>query len=789
MPDFGDFLTSVAWGAAFGALALAAPVKFFTRVKTLAPARYANRLFVLGVLAFGGTFAFLDLGKFDAFNVYGIDFALFDQVVWNSARGRLFENSVVWDAPILLGQRFSPILLSIVPLYAVWSNPRVLILAPAISVAITAIPIYWFARKEIGRWLALVVALAFLLLPGVQFIALGHFIEVLFAMPLLGFAGLFLLRRRDAPMLVCLALALLCKEEMAFVAAGFGLYIFFAQRRFIFGATLTAACLAWVVFLLQVVIPSFAVVRGYYYFGGSESYGSGLYGYLGSGLAEIIVNAITRPNLVLEHLIVPSKMDAALYSLAPLGLPALLGGQVAALVLPTLGYTLLSDRVLQYVLGSYHYAPVFPLVTLGAVVGVKRVLIFAARFENRARIAAAVGAFIIASSVGIYYLRAPGPLAKNFDPARYAPTEHTRLGVALAQTIPPEAVVLAQSELVSHLAQRRDVYIMPGYPCLSGVDYLFGDTRQKWYEYREAEWKHVLASGFFETVFEQDGFILKKRAPPAPLEKTANVRVNNAMTFIGYSIPLTETLRGGQTLRIVSAWRAEQNILQRYTAQFSVADARGHVWSGREEEPCRGVLRTDRWKPGETIYFDMELTLPPTMPRGDYQLTVAWNGKHADALARAAHAPAEIKIAMIRVEKNKSSFTASQLNIPQPLFVDMREMRFMGFVPPRARIAPGEILQVGLYWRAREKPRGDYVVAVQLRDSAGRVAFEHSARPAADTYPTTQWDAGEVLLDWHDFLLPGDLARGDYHIFVLLRDAASRAVMGETAISKIQVLE
>jgi hypothetical protein len=110
-------------------------------------------------------------------------------------------------------------------------------------------------------------------------------------------------------------------------------------------------------------------------------------------------------------------------------------------------------------------------------------------------------------------------------------------------------------------------------------------------------------------------------------------------------------------------------------------------------------------------------------------------------------------------------------------------------VPPRQTITPGELLQVGLYRRARAKPRGDYVVAVQLRDANGRVAFEDASRPAKNTYPTTQWDSGEVLLDWHDFNLPRDLALGTYQIEVVLRDGASGASLGETAVATLSVVD
>jgi len=110
-------------------------------------------------------------------------------------------------------------------------------------------------------------------------------------------------------------------------------------------------------------------------------------------------------------------------------------------------------------------------------------------------------------------------------------------------------------------------------------------------------------------------------------------------------------------------------------------------------------------------------------------------------------------------------------------------------LPRLQETIPAELLQVGVYWRAREKPRGDYVVAVQLRDANGRVAFEQISRPANGTYPTTEWDAGEVLLDWHDFDLPRDLAIGSYQIFAVLRDAATGIRVGETLISTISVVK
>ncbi len=262
-------------------------------------------------------YALLDLGKFQAFKVYGVDFALFDQVIWNTLRGRLFENTVFADAPILLAQRFSPILFASVPLYAFFSDPRILVVIPAAAVTLAAFPLYWFARRRIGRALALAIAFAFLTAPGLQYIALDQFKEIMLAIPFLMFATTFLLLRKYLPFLGALVLALLCKEEVGLIAAAFGAYIFFVHRRYVLGGALGAFGLAWVFFLIQVVIPYFQGSSTYFYFGGSATYGSEIYNYLGGSLPEMIVTVVRRPDIVMQNVLTVEKADAAIKVLLP----------------------------------------------------------------------------------------------------------------------------------------------------------------------------------------------------------------------------------------------------------------------------------------------------------------------------------------------------------------------------------------------------------------------------------------------------------------------------------------
>ena len=694
--------------------------------------------------------ASLAIGKFEAFNLYGTDFALFDQVIWNTLHGRLLENTIIVDAPMLLAQRFSPILFAFVPLYALVSSSRILVLTPTVAIGIAALPLYWFARQRLGRPLALVIVLLFWTMPGLQPIVLGNFKEIILTIPFL------------------------------MIVAGFGLCIFLVQRRYALGSALTVFGMVWTVVLIQVVIPYFHGGASYYYFGVGQYSASGLYEYLGTSVPEIVMTLVTRPAFVLAHVLTPEKIDTLAKIFLPYAALGILGAEHLLLTLPTLGYTLLSERYGQYIFGSEHYAPVYVFLVVAVVVGAERLLKFlpSAR-RDVARVA--LGAFIVTTSAATYFLHAPGPFSRNFVPQLYTPSPHDCLGAQIAEMIPQDAVVAVQSELASHVAQRRYLYLDAMVPCLSGVDYAFADTRRPWYSYREPVWQTIFQSGWFAPVSETDGYRLYRRLPTLQLDAPLNIQLGDSLMLLGFNLPRTKTLQGGEALRVLTGWSVTRSLTQSLVFQYSVYDHAGHLWVEVAREPCQGIYPTDQWSPGQVYYDDVALRLPPTMPSGDYTVSLAVYPHLQNALW------GEVKMASVRVTKNKQSFTASDLWIEQRYYVDMGEMRLLGFKPIPATIHAGQTLPLGLYWRARAKPQGDYRVVVQLRDDAGRVVVEQSARPAQGTYPTMQWEAGEVLLDWHDLELPPDLAQGVYQIVVILREVAGERALGEARLSEIRV--
>jgi len=95
---------------------------------------------------------------------------------------------------------------------------------------------------------------------------------------------------------------------------------------------------------------------------------------------------------------------------------------------------------------------------------------------------------------------------------------------------------------------------------------------------------------------------------------------------------------------------------------------------------------------------------------------------------------------------------------------------------PVEAVRPGGHVLLDLQWRALDRIETDLVVFVHLLgeqynpDTQGPVWGQHDARPVNNAYPTTQWQAGEMIYDRHALSLDGDAPEGTYQIEVGMYD-------------------
>jgi uncharacterized membrane protein len=373
------------------------------------------------------------------------DLAVFDQVYWNTLHGRILESTLdrgVCEPTSFFGGHLSLIHFALLPFYAVVPRAETLVVLQTIAIGIGVWPIHLIAREVLrpgAERLAWVVA--YLLAAVLSWMALFDFHSVPFAIAPLGFALLFLVRRRYWSAVGALVASFVVKEELPLVALGFVAYLLLV-RAWAPAAALLAASIAWFVLAVQVVIPAFA--------GGEYRYTS-FYASLGANEAEIVRTVVTDPARTLAVLFNDGRVKLRyLFAIFGPGLGLVLGSfRYAVVVLPTLAYSLLSDYSHQYSLQTHYPAVLIPLAMGTSAIGMSRL---------RGRLRAVAPGAVVAASLGLAFLYGDVPVGPKFDPTRFTRDPRYDAIASELAAIPADAHVSASDFIAAQLAQRRFLY-------------------------------------------------------------------------------------------------------------------------------------------------------------------------------------------------------------------------------------------------------------------------------------------------------------------------------------------
>jgi 4-amino-4-deoxy-L-arabinose transferase-like glycosyltransferase len=252
-----------------------------------------------------------------------------------------------------------------------------------------------------------------------------------------------------------------------------------------------------------------------------------------------------------------------------------------------------------------------------------------------------------------------------------------------------------------------------------------------------------------------------------------------------------QVLPSGKGAWVALQWEAVARLSDDYKTAVYLVDGRGRLMAQMDKVLLSDDLRaTSQWGPGQVAREYYTLRCPPATPPGQYYMEVGVYD--AQSMARVAVLDEEGKI-------SGPSYRAGTLQVVRPLVppdvepqVKVQggelapEISLLGYDFPQREIDPGRTIRVALYWRATERTQEDYQVAVGLRDGEGDVWAEQVDRPVDGNYPTTQWEAGEVLRDWHDLRVPAVTPRGTYQVYLQVREGG--AVVGESSLGEVEVV-
>ena len=386
---------------------------------------------VVGVLA---------LLRYESF-ASDFDHGIFSQYVW--LLGHLHEpfNTIVLRT--LLGDHVEPGIALLAPLGTLGVGAPGILVVQTLALAATAPLLYLLARESGARgWVAAVPALLWCASPVVLRPALHDFHpETL--VPVLLVGGLVLLARGHLLwFLLTVVLACSMKEDVGLTFAALGLVLAWEGRRRL-GLGLAAGAAAWSVIAVYAVLPAFGNAA-------SEEFGPRFAGDRGDSFADVARYSVLHPFSAVDRALTPTDVGVLAMLVLTTGGLCLLAPRRLLVVVPAAALNLLSAYDLQHTI-QYHYW----IVAMGAVaaagaVGAGRVGPRTARvWLGWAGVAA-----VVLLALSLQWMSAITRQIRFEWP-------HRADRQAVLDAIPPGASVSAPMHALSHLAERRHLYVVP----------------------------------------------------------------------------------------------------------------------------------------------------------------------------------------------------------------------------------------------------------------------------------------------------------------------------------------
>jgi len=386
-------------------------------------------------------FSDLSVGVFREYGTPAFDFGPFDQGIWLLSRFK--DPFVTVMGRNLFGDHSSYILVLLAPLYWIYPHGASLLVLQSALIALGALPIYLLGRRlHLGTIMATVLAGAYLLYPSVETINLEQFHPECFLPFLLGMAiyAAFTWNRRM--LVIMVVLALLVKEDVGLFIVPLGLWVAFRRDRK-WGIGITLAGIAWPLLCLMVFMPT---LLGYP--SPSDT------GHIPFGSVSGFFRTVTRtPGTFFNYLRADRRPYYLQQMFFPTGYMFVFAPEIAALALLTLASNYLSGDSYQHQ-AIYHYS-----LAPSAVLVIACVFSLAALKRRKLRILSLLG--IVVSSVWACYLW--GLMPFSIAQVTIVPPTNPQIAAdaKVAASIPPDAVVSADTYLVAHLDHRVQVYLWP----------------------------------------------------------------------------------------------------------------------------------------------------------------------------------------------------------------------------------------------------------------------------------------------------------------------------------------
>ncbi len=392
------------------------------------------------------------------------DLGIFDNLFWNASHG--FDPALPaspFGGPHTrhLGQHATLIVLVLTPIYALVPRAETLLWLQAVLVGFAALPLYLFAARRVGAWIACGVACAYLLYPPVHGPNLYDFHFLMLA-PFFLWTSLYLFEaRHDRLAALFVILSLLVREDAAVGVAMIGAFAIAERERPLAGLLLCVLGTVYTLVIKLVIMPAGAQSGSFI-----ELY-QGLLPYGGKGLGAVLQTVVANPSFALGTLLSRTKLVYALEIAAPLAFLPWIRPIGWLCSIPGTFFCLLVTSAQPLHEISFQYTPHWTTYLFMALVANLQALAPERDGRRDARQRGALVALALAMTLCSHQFGAilqHGTARAGYNRFDFGTTPAQRTDYrdlrALIAEVPADAPIVASERIVPHVSNRRDAYTL-----------------------------------------------------------------------------------------------------------------------------------------------------------------------------------------------------------------------------------------------------------------------------------------------------------------------------------------
>ena len=258
--------------------------------------------------------------------------------------------------------------------------------------------------------------------------------------------------------------------------------------------------------------------------------------------------------------------------------------------------------------------------------------------------------------------------------------------------------------------------------------------------------------------------------PEQPLllvKENVGANFGNIITLLGYDTRSTEA---GSDLPLTLFWEVDNVPPNNILPFLQLEDAWGQRWSQKETFS----YPSEQWVAGDTIIQQVAVPVPPGTPPGSYRVRVGFfdpvTGSRISLLdqnGRYAGDSYFIEDVDIKAGDLPDQFPDPPIPLDKQI---LPGLQLIGYGRGGLTTPAGAPWGVALWWLANET-LPPLTLVFQLEDAGGDLHSILAGQPVFDSYPFSDWETPQFVIDQQSLKIPADFQAGDYRLWVYVLDS------------------